>query len=517
MALKEYHPEQQLLLWAPPQDVLPPDHLCFIVDEIVEQLDLTALPDRRKTPGHPAYDARVLVKILFYGYATGTFSSRKLMKACQEGLPYTFLTREQFPDFRTISDFRKDNRKVIEDLFVQIVRLAYDMGVANLGTVALDSTKIRANASRRATFRTEEFEREIAQFLQQGVGVDEDEDNRFGKEKTGEEQPEQLRTSKQRLQRLKQVLKRVAEQERNFVNVTDPESGFQAKGKALIPSYNAQAVVDKNGVVVDACVRSNPADYDGLPQAVENIQNNLSATPSRLLSDSGFHSKKNLKLLEEEQIEGYIPSQQQARDSKDKYQPSKFSKDKFSYDAENKCYVCPAGEKLTLWRTSNSARQYLFRGGSCPQCRYLTQCVRGQTPHRIISRSFDEQIMDRMRQRMESEQGKEIYSQRKWMIEPLFGHFKHNLKFRQFLTRGKRSVETEWLLLCIANNIRKVGHLLLKPPLRPAVAQANVGEIPLVRANDCLTQALSSALTSLRTAFMGKTGSFRHKFTFCVH
>ena len=116
MAIKKYNPEQCLLFWAPPQDVLPSDHLCFIVDEIVEQLDFSTLPDRRKTAGNPAYDYRLLSKILFYGYATGTFSSRKLMYSTREHLPYVYLARHQTPDFRTISDFRKDNWEFIKNI-----------------------------------------------------------------------------------------------------------------------------------------------------------------------------------------------------------------------------------------------------------------------------------------------------------------------------------------------------------------------------------------------------------------
>ena len=142
MALREYRPEQKLLFWSPPQDVLPPDHLCFIVDDLVEALDFSLLPDRSKTPGSPAYDPRLLVKVLFYGYATGTFSSRKLMRACREQLPYTYLTRQQYPDHRTISDFRKNNLEFVRVAFREIVKMAIEIGG---GEVRYGSTGFDAN------------------------------------------------------------------------------------------------------------------------------------------------------------------------------------------------------------------------------------------------------------------------------------------------------------------------------------------------------------------------------------
>jgi len=111
-----------------PRYILPEDHLCFVVDEIVERLDLSIFPDKAGTVGAPAYHPCLLVKVLFYGYATGTFSSRGLMRAVRENLAYTFLTRQQFPDFRTISDFRKDNLEVIKNIFMQIVRVSREMG-----------------------------------------------------------------------------------------------------------------------------------------------------------------------------------------------------------------------------------------------------------------------------------------------------------------------------------------------------------------------------------------------------
>jgi len=172
MATKSYDPNQNLLFIPTPHNALPEDHLCYFIDEVVEKLDFSCLPDRSKTPGNPEYDPRLKTKVLLYGYAAGVFSSRKLMAACREQLPFMFLTRGQYPDFRTLSDFRKDNLEFLADAFVQVVRIAKQMGLARMGAVAIDSTKIRATASQR-TFQDKEqllkLRRKITKELLKGV------------------------------------------------------------------------------------------------------------------------------------------------------------------------------------------------------------------------------------------------------------------------------------------------------------------------------------------------------------
>jgi transposase len=477
MALREYNPCQHELFWSPPQDVLPSDHLCFILDEIVELLDFSPLPDRTKTPGSPAYDARLLVKILFYGYATGTFSSRQLMRACREQLPYTYLTRQQYPDHRTISDFRKENWEFISEAFSQIVKIAAEMGMVRLGMVALDSTRIRANASREATIKTDKIDEEIAAALRQAIELDEEEDRQYGRERTGDEQGEGLRTSGERRKRLEKVTRRlkrlsgakkaVEGGKRNCVNMTDTEATFEQKGRALLPVYSAHASSTEDGVVVDAFVHDNPADYEGLPKTVEQIKERFDNSPDCLLADSGYYSRKNLAYLKKECIEGYLPSSEQARDAKEMYEPRKYSKDKFTYDDERDVYICPMGKELTYIKTSTSQGNRLYRRKSCRDCSVLKECVRGTMPYRLISRSKDEQLMMEMKERMESAEGKAIYGKRKTMIEPPMGHIKKNLRFRQFYLRGRRGAEIEWLMLCIGINIRKIGKFIQKT-LKPS-------------------------------------------------
>jgi len=509
MALRGYNPEQGTLFWAGPEDVLPPEHLCFMVDEIVEELDFNSLPNRRRTPGNPAYDPRLLVKVLFYGYATGTFSSRMLKRSCREQLPYSYLTRQQFPDHRTINDFRKDNWEFLEKTFVQIVKLAREMGLGKLGTVALDSTKIKANASRSATMRGDELEKEIEESLKSAIEIDRQEDERFGEDQSGDEQPEGLGNSKERLKRLREAKKKLEEKDRTFINVTDPEATFESKGNGLIPSYTAQAAVNEDGLIVEASVRDNPSDSAGLPEAIEHMKDNLGEKPQRLLIDSGYYSEKNLKTLKEENIEGYIPSQQQARDSKDKYEKNPFSKEQFTYDSEKDVHICPMGKELVKW---TETKKYIhYRGTQCIDCECKKECVRGKGKSRIVSRSRNEELLEEMRERVRSEEGKRIYAKRKTMIEPLFGHIKHNLRFRQFMRRGKQAVQVEWLLLCIGKNIRTLAKYMNEKPLQGMAEAVKISNREVVTA---LCGAVCRVIFAFRTFFGRKNLFNRNKLVF---
>jgi transposase len=449
------------MFWLPPRDVLPEDHLCFVVDEIVEQLDLSYIPDKSGTVGAPAYDSRLLIKILFYGYATGTFSSRGLMKAARENLAYTFLTRQQFPDFRTISDFRKDNLEAVKNIFMQIVRVSREMGMVRLGRVALDGTRIKANANKDRTYTEDELREEIKEIegaLKEGIRIDEEEDEKHGRDNSGEEMPEHLRKSCQRIEKLKAAINELKSKGTKRINLTDSDSKSMKAGKFEM-NYNCQASVDDGeGIIVSADVTTNPADQTQLKSQVEQIEVNTGKLPEKLVADAGYHSTNNLSYLENKSIDGYIPSGVQAMENKHKYKGKEqhFEKHKFTYVKEEDIYLCPQGKKLTRWQYLKKDRITIYRGKECKACISQSLCTRSKYGRRLISRFDDEEVLERMRIKMESEAGKGEYKKRSMTIEPLFGHFKENLKFRQFYCRGQRKVLGEFLLLCIGYNLKKV-------------------------------------------------------------
>ena len=209
-----YDPDQQLLLPAALQEWLPPDHLAYFISDVVDQLDLSAITARyeEERGGGPPYHPRMMVKVLLYGYCTGVASSRRIAQRLHEDIAFRVLAANNTPDFRTISDFRKDHLEALADLFLQVLELCKQAGLVKLGHVALDGTKVRASASKHKAMsygRMKEKEgqlaAEVAELLRRAGEVDDDEDRRYGKDKRGDELPEELAFRESRLRKIREA------------------------------------------------------------------------------------------------------------------------------------------------------------------------------------------------------------------------------------------------------------------------------------------------------------------------
>ena len=270
-----YEPDQQLLLPAALQEWLPDDHLAYFISDVVEELDLSGVTARyeRERRGGPPYHPRMMVKVLLYGYCVGVASSRRIAQRLHEDIAFRVLAANNTPDFRTISDFRKDNLDALSGLFIQVLALCQQAGLVKLGHVALDGTKVKANASKhkamsygRMKEREAQLAAEVAELLERAREVDDEEDRRYGKDKRGDELPEELAFREGRLEKIREAMaaleaeaQAAAEQaeaeggkhpgvpddkaQRNF---TDTESRIipAPGGKDFLQAYNCQAVVD---------------------------------------------------------------------------------------------------------------------------------------------------------------------------------------------------------------------------------------------------------------------------------
>jgi transposase len=469
MAVKSYQPQQFMLFFSNPKDVLGNDHLCFVVDDIVEHLDLSALTNKQGTVGAPCYDYRLLIKILFYGYATGTFSSRKIMQSTQENIAYIYLTRQQMPNFRTISDFRKNYLVILEDAFINIVRAAKEIGLIKLGTVSLDSTKIRANASSQNTFTQDELreqKRRIKEAISEAIKTDEAEDKLYGEDKTGNELPEDIKDRKKRLKKIKQALHKAKELNKEKINLTDQDANFMKSNSLIQTNYNCQIAVDnKTNLILSGEVKTCVADAGEVTEQVEIIKRTLKTKPKELLADSGYYSVDSLIYLDDNRIKGYLPHPDYARDKKDKFKNKQrlFSKQLFRYDRFKDQYICPE-EKILHKKTVDSERsRIIYQAKDCQQCLKKNLCLSGKAKLRLVTRHTREDLVIKMRNRLATEAGKKKYNQRAHAAETPFGHFKKNLGFRQFLCRGLPRTSSEFKLLCIGYNIRKIASLISTP------------------------------------------------------
>ena len=422
-----YDPEQQLLLPAALQEWLPPDHLAYFISDVVDQLDLSAITVRyeEERRGGPPYHPRIMVKALLYGYCTGVASSRRIAQRLHEDIAFRVLAANDTPDFRTVSDFRKDHLEALEDLFLQVLALFQQAGLVKLVHVALDGPKVRANASRnkamsygRMKEKEERLSTEVAELLRRAAEVDDDEDRRYGKDKRGDELPEELAFRESRLRKIREARAALeagalaeaeqAEREgRNHPrvpddkaqrNFTDPESRIMPGpgGRDFQQSYNCQAVTDSaQQVIVAARATNQPSDKQLAVVMVEEAIGNVGTVPREVSADAGYYSAK---AVEELYALGVDP------------------------------FVAP--EKTRHGRVLESA-------------------PRGRIPQGLS-------VRDRMRRKLRTKRGRERYALRMETIEPVFGQIKQGRGFRQFLLRGLAKVNREWLLICTGHNLLKL-------------------------------------------------------------
>jgi transposase len=286
------------------RNLIADDYICLVINDVVDALDLSCLYNKVAYEGNPPYHPAMMLKMLFYAYTKGIFSSRKIAGAIKEDVCFIFLAAWQKPDFRTISDFRKNNLKELGLLFAQVVLLCQQMGMVRLGHVSIDGTKIKANASDKKTYDRRRIDREIARWLAKSETTDQKEDHQYGKDKTGDELPEGIRDQQQRLQRLNELKAQLEHSGKEKINMTDPDAVFMKTGSGIKTAYNGQAAVDSaHQVIIAADVTSEAADAGQLLPMVDQAEENLSEPIDELSAGAGYSSGENLKALETRKID----------------------------------------------------------------------------------------------------------------------------------------------------------------------------------------------------------------------
>jgi transposase len=422
---RPYSPDQMFLLPPSLQDWLPENHLSYFVSDVVDQLDLSEIESyyEAEDRGQPPYHPRMMTKVLVYAYCDGIFSSRKIQKRLIEDVAFRVLAAGNQPDFRTISDFRKIHHKALEGLFQQVLRLALTAGAMKMGRVALDGTKVKANASKHKAMsygRMKDDERslreEVRKLLAQAHAADDEEDARYGKNKSGDELPEELSRRETRLKKIREAKKVLEERtraeaeengkskdeakeakpkEKAQYNFSDPESRIMKGADGFVQAYNAQAAVESTmQLIVAQAVTQEANDKQQVVPMVEAIEQQAGRRPEELLADSGYCSDKNLEHLVNQGIDAYVATERKKH-----------------------------GEKKN--------------------------CKHGPLPNGANR-------VDRMRRKLQTKAGAAIYAARKSIVEPVFGQIKQARGFRQFLLRGIEKVRAEWAMVCMTHNILKI-------------------------------------------------------------
>ena len=429
-SFRAYQPDQPFLLPPDPRDWLAEDHLAYFISDTIDALDLAAFyapyegDGRRKQPYEPA----MMLKVLIYGYATGVFSSRRLAQKLHEDVAFRVLAAGNFPAHRTLCEFRKRHLGDFEAIFVQIVRIAAEVGLVKLGTIAVDGSKMKANASKhkamsygRMQDEEKRLRKEIQSLTKRAQKTDDQEDRRYGKELTGEELPAEVARRQTRLATIQAAKARLEARQREADgergrhedddrrppggrgasfkrafgepdekaqdNFTDPDSRIMKSKGGYSQCYNGQIAVDgESRLVVAAEVTQSASDNGQLIPILEQVKQNTGCLPRKALADAGYGAEANLRYLADYGIDGYVA---QGR-----------------------------GEKSAV-----------------PTAKPLRT---------------------RMAQKLKTKRGQNVYRKRKHIAEPPFGWIKSGLGFRSFSLRGLAKVTAEWNLVCLALNLRRL-------------------------------------------------------------
>ena len=425
---KAYQPLQDLLLPASLKDWLPEKHLAYFVSDVVDELDQSGIEAvyEKDLRGQPPYDPRMMTKLLVYGYCVGVYSARKMQQRLNEDVAFRVLAAGNAPDFRTIADFRKIHRETLKGLFEQVLKMALELGAMKLGRVALDGSKVKANASKHKAMsydrrgeQEKAIRQEVKEMLAQAEAVDAEEDARYGKECAGNELPEELQRRETRLKRIGEAKRALEERARakakkegqpvekaqpkakDQYNFTDPESRImKSSSEGFVQAYNAQIVVEPElQLIVGQAVTQAGNDKEQVAPMMQTVEAQSGQRPEAVIADSGYCSEKNLETLESE----------------------------------------PRAER----------RIEAFMATERPKHGERRVCGRGPL-------AKDATRVERMKRKLLTKAGAAIYAARKGIVEPVFGQIKEARGFRRFSLRGFEKVKAEWALVCATHNILKM-------------------------------------------------------------
>jgi len=441
---RPYEPEQPFLLPPTLQEWLPAEHLAYFISDLVEALDLTAIlswydkPTRGTVPYHP----QMLVKVLLYAYCVGTPSSRQIARKLDEDIAFRVLAANNTPDFRTIAEFRKRHLTALKGIFVQVLRLCRRAGLVKLGHVAVDGTKVKANASKHKAMSYERMQEEetrlqaeVDALLAHAEEVDVQEDATYGAESRGDELPQELAFRASRLEKIRAAKAMLEQEARDAAaatseeregppmksspaapaaspgpkpkaqkNFTDPDSRIMPSSSdkgSFVQGYNCQAAVDATAQIIVATeVTQETNDKRQAQPLLAQVIAHTTQVPTTVSLDAGYFSEANVQALKELGTETLIPPDRQ---------------------------------------THRQARPHAPRGR--------------------IPKSLS--VADRMRRTLRTKRGRARYAKRKVIVEPVFGQIKQGRGFRQFLLRGLQKVQGEWALICTTHNVRKLWAALM--------------------------------------------------------
>ena len=470
-------------------DLLPKGHECFLYAELFQQIDTSSLESLYSVKGQNACHPKLIVSILIYAYSRGVFSSRQIERRCNEDLSFMFIAQMNCPNFRVLSDFRKNQGDFFQDCFKQTVKLAMELKLASLGHISLDGSKFKANTSKHKAMsygRLKEREQalcaEIDDLIEKAKRCDQEEDKAY-KDKTGYEIPDDLKFKEGRLAKIRAAKKALEQREEQLnpgkaiddkkqISFADTEARIMGKNGGFDYAYNAQISVDADlQIIVAQHVSQNANDKQEVAPALQALQETTDQLPEKLSADNGYWSGDNLQALEQSGTDAYIATDKGEKTHKIPLASSdrKLVKADFDYHEADNTFTCPEGQILTMKRESQDGSR-VYQGASevCADCPLQSRCCQSAKGEaRTITTDDKEPLRQQMASKMATEAAKVIYGKRKTIVEPVFGQIK-NSGFRGFSVRGKEKVAGEFSMVCATHNFKKIAKAIVTGLIRPA-------------------------------------------------
>jgi transposase len=473
MALRPYSNQGEM--WGPSPDLaLAPGHPARAIDEIIEKLNLDRCNRKyRHTAGEPAYDVRGKIKILIYAYMRGITSSREMARQCEENIAFQFLTRGQYPDFRTIALFRRRKRHLLRWVFKKTVVLARQMGIARLGLVALDSVKLPADASagkKRTEEQLKEELRKLDEYLSRVETSDQKEDGQYGSDIRGDELPPDIAGAQQRKEKLEKALAVLKERQAvakheppQNVSIVDPEAPWVKKQGRFVRGYSGQVAADsEHQVIVAVKATAQGTDNDQLNPMLDEVEKATGQAPDQLVADSGYYTDEAVLEASRSKTDCIVPDTDTAAQlnnpKRKESEKAAYHVSQFVYDQENDTFICPQGKTLLFVRNHKKHDQptKVYRCSDCQECSLRAQCTNHVSGFRSIELNASHAEVRKIREKLKTEEGRAVYRKRKAIIEPIFGRWQHNWGVRRLRLRGLAGFSVELHLLATAHNMTKL-------------------------------------------------------------
>jgi len=490
------------------KEQLSPNTFEWAVDQLVDMMDLSIFEQNYNNDekGADAYPPAVLLKVILFCYNRGLISSREIESACKENIVVKALAKDMEPDHSTIAAFISGNGEAVKKIFVQVLLQCAELGLINGEVFGLDGCKQTSNASKEWSGKVEELKKKrdklgkyIERIIKQHKKLDQDKKAQKIKKKYKKTLDDAEERRKKCVKKLKKKFKWLTKKLENIEprkgvsgeevksNLTDPQSALIKTGEGYVQGYNGVTVADAaNQIIICAKAIGSGPESGSFPEMLDMLNENMKQVTGKeeplkdslVLADTGLFTEKNLQEAKKKDIEVLIPDPQfrqrdpyfaEKKNEKVPKQPKKYAHEDFKYGKKKDEYICPAGESLKYIGTgelrNNTGRKYQARKGACVKCRLRDKCItekKNKRPSKnpvrtlyIADQKYEENLSEKMREKIDDPVYRELYTRRMQIIEPVFANITHCKGMDRFTLRGEEKVNLQWNLYCIVHNIGK--------------------------------------------------------------